>query len=229
MCAHSSILSGCSPCSIPILGLGGHQMHRPHFFQTSVSDSPLIGGHPSDCSLFQEPPLQSRSVHLVCTGLCVIPGALAFFSALHHFLPSPPPCTGNTFPPAPIPAAQSPKGDLCLFPFPFSVPAGALLQYFHNAENQDGAGYNFMCFPFECVSVLFSHCLFKSSHSFFFNYIFNYFWLCWVFVAVWAFLWLWRAGSTLVVVHGLISVVLISVASLAVEHMRASVVAAPQL
>ena len=45
MCAHSSILSGCNPCSIPILGLGGHQTHRPHFFQTSVSDSPLIGGH----------------------------------------------------------------------------------------------------------------------------------------------------------------------------------------
>ena len=61
--------------------------------------------------------------------------------------------------------------------------------------------------------------------TFFFNYIFNYFWLCWVFVAVWAFLWWWRAGSTLVVVHGL----LISVASLAAEHMRASVVAAPRL
>ena len=32
MCAHSGILSGCNPCCIPILGLGGHQMHGPHFF-----------------------------------------------------------------------------------------------------------------------------------------------------------------------------------------------------
>ena len=43
-----------------------------------------------------------------------------------------------------------------------------------------------------------------------------YFWLCWVFVAVWAFLWLWRGGlrSSLVALPGLLT----AVASLAVEH-----------
>ena len=43
---------------------------------------------------------------------------------------------------------------------------------------------------------------------------FIYFWLCWVFLAAWAFLQLWRAGSSLVAVHGL----LIAVASLIGEH-----------
>ena len=44
--------------------------------------------------------------------------------------------------------------------------------------------------------------------SFFFKILF--FWLCWGFVAVWAFLWLWQVGATL---HRL----LITVASLVVE------------
>ena len=31
---------------------------------------------------------------------------------------------------------------------------------------------------------------------FFKKFIF-YFWLCWIFIAVWAFLWLWQVGATL--------------------------------
>ena len=45
-----------------------------------------------------------------------------------------------------------------------------------------------------------------------FYFIFFNFWLCWVFVAVQAFLWLWREEATLV--HGLLPVV----AFLVVEH-----------
>ena len=45
-------------------------------------------------------------------------------------------------------------------------------------------------------------------------YLFIYFWLCWVLVAVQAFLCLWRAGATLVAVPRL----LVAVTSLVVEH-----------
>ena len=47
---------------------------------------------------------------------------------------------------------------------------------------------------------------------FFLNFI--YFWLCWVFVAAWAFSSCGEWGLLFVVVHGL----LIAVASLVVEH-----------
>ena len=39
------------------------------------------------------------------------------------------------------------------------------------------------------------HFLLEDS-SFLFLILFTYFWLCWVFIAVWAFLQLWQAGAT---------------------------------
>ena len=85
--------------------------------------------------------LHSSSPFYTASSLWKPWGSLAFFAALHHFLPSFLVGTGNTFSPTPIPAAvHSPSHDLCLFPFPLSVSLEALLLYFYTAENQDVVG-----------------------------------------------------------------------------------------
>ena len=49
---------------------------------------------------------------------------------------------------------------------------------------------------------------------------FIYFWLCWVFADVQAFLWLWRVGGTLVAMRGLLTVVASPVLERGLQELR---------
>ena len=141
----------------------------------------------SDCSLFQEPPLQSPSVHLVCTGLGEITGALAFFSTLHYFLPSLPHARGILSLQPPCLLLSLPKATFVSFPFLSLSPLGLRYSTFIMLKTRKGQDTISCVFPLRgFLSCSLTVCL-KALTLFFFNYIFIYFWLCWVFVAVWAF------------------------------------------
>lgn len=131
----SSTLARCNRGCTPILG------HRPTYgpcsFQTNVSISPLTEGHlaavcsrsfPISHSLFK------RVLHKV-RSLWNCSGYLAFFAALHHFLPSCLVHTGNTFSPTPIPPVHSPNRELCLFSLSSLCCPWGYVTVFCNAGN----------------------------------------------------------------------------------------------